>query len=53
MERVLLIPTSSKCATFGLYKIAGLHPFDSIISDVKLTQAADGIRKLGVELTLA
>jgi DeoR/GlpR family transcriptional regulator of sugar metabolism len=52
--QTVLIATSSKYATFGMYKIAGLNQFDSIISDIKLTQAAaDGIRKLGVELTLA
>ena len=51
---LVLMATSSKYGTFGMYKIAGLERFDTIISDDALTaDAAAGIRKSGVELILA
>jgi DeoR/GlpR family transcriptional regulator of sugar metabolism len=52
-QRVLMA-TSSKYGTFGMYKIAALEQFDAIISDDALAQAAaESIRKQGVELLLA
>lgn len=52
-SQVVLMATSSKYGTFGMYRIAGLEQFDSIISDSALTDdAAAGIRKSGVELIL-
>jgi DeoR/GlpR family transcriptional regulator of sugar metabolism len=53
-SRTVLLTTSTKYGTFGMYKVAGLEQFDTIISDVHLAQgAADSIRALGVELMLA
>ncbi|HEY0285591.1 MAG TPA: DeoR/GlpR family DNA-binding transcription regulator [Pseudomonas sp.] len=53
-SQVVLMATSSKYGTFGMYRIAGLERFDPIISDDALTaDAAAGIRKSGVELILA
>jgi len=53
-SRSVLLTTSSKYGTFGMYKVAGLEQFDTIISDEHLAQgAADSIRALGVELMLA
>jgi DeoR/GlpR family transcriptional regulator of sugar metabolism len=53
-SRVVLMATSSKYGVFGMYRIAGLDRFDTIISDAALTaDAAAGIRKSGVELVLA
>ncbi|WP_397452956.1 DeoR/GlpR family DNA-binding transcription regulator [Pseudomonas sp. NA-150] len=53
-SQVVLMATSSKYGTFGMYRIAGLERFDPIISDAALTaDAAAGIRKLGTELILA
>ena len=50
----VLMATSSKYGTFGMYRIASLNQFDPIITDSGLTaDAATGIRKLGVELILA
>jgi len=50
----VLITSSSKYGTFGMYKIAGLEQFDVVISDSELTEvAAEAIRKLGVEVLLA
>ena len=51
--QVVLVASSSKYGTFGMYKIADLEQFDIIISDAALAPAAaDGIRKHGVELLL-
>lgn len=53
-SQTVLVATSSKYGTFGMYKIAGLDQFDAIITDDALAQAAaDGIRHQGVELLLA
>jgi DeoR/GlpR family transcriptional regulator of sugar metabolism len=53
-SRTVLLTTSTKYGTFGMYKIAGLEQFDTIISDDRLAHgAADSIRALGVELMLA
>jgi DeoR/GlpR family transcriptional regulator of sugar metabolism len=53
-SQIVLMATSSKYGTFGMYRIAGLDRFDPIITDDGLTaDAAAGIRKLGVELVLA
>jgi DeoR/GlpR family transcriptional regulator of sugar metabolism len=50
----VLVATSSKYGTFGMYRIAGLEQFDLIVSDDGLTEAQAGaVRKLGVELVLA
>ena len=53
-SRTVLLTTSTKYGTFGMYKVAGLEQFDTIISDDRLAHgAADSIRGLGVELMLA
>lgn len=53
-SQTVLVATSSKYGTFGMYKVTGLEQFDTIISDSDLAQAAaDGIRKQRVELLLA
>ena len=53
-SQTVLVATSSKYGTFGMYKIAALEQFDIIISDAALAEAAaDGIRKHRVELLLA
>ncbi|MDE1167096.1 MAG: DeoR/GlpR family DNA-binding transcription regulator [Pseudomonas sp.] len=53
-SQTVLVATSSKYGTFGMYKIAGLEQFDVIISDQALAPgAADSVRKLGVDLLLA
>src|SRR6195952_3202830 len=53
-SQTVLIATSSKYGTFGMYKVAGLEQFDTIISDAALAEAAaDGIRKQRIELLLA
>ncbi|PHX44969.1 cytochrome C [Pseudomonas sp. NZIPFR-PS5] len=53
-SRTVLLTTSTKYGTFGMYKVAGLEQFDTIISDDRLAHgAADSIRALGVELMLA
>ena len=53
-SRCVLITTSSKYGTFGMYKIAGLEQFDAIISDDGLAHGpAESIRAHGVELMLA
>jgi len=50
----VLVASSSKYGTFGMYKIAGLDQFDTIISDERLAEAAaDSIRKQGIDLLLA
>lgn len=49
----ILIATSSKYGTFGMYKIAPLQDFDLIITDVGLAEAAaGGVAQEGVELAL-
>jgi DeoR/GlpR family transcriptional regulator of sugar metabolism len=53
-SQTVLVATSSKYGTFGMYKIAALAQFDVIITDAGLAEgAADGIRHQGVELMLA
>jgi DeoR/GlpR family transcriptional regulator of sugar metabolism len=53
-SQVVLMATSSKYGTFGMYRVAGLERFDPIISDDALTaDAAAGIRRSGIELILA
>ena len=50
----VLVATSSKYGTFGMYKVAALDQFDTIITDAALAEAAaDGIRKQRIELLLA
>lgn len=52
-SQTVLLATSSKYGTFGLYKVAGLEQFDRVISDDGLTEAAMvGIREAGVDLTV-
>lgn len=52
--QAILVATASKYGIFGMYKIATLEQFDTIISDNTLAEAAaDGIRKHGVELILS
>ncbi|MFF7706961.1 DeoR family transcriptional regulator [Pseudomonas sp. NPDC007930] len=53
-SRCVLVATSSKYGLFGMYRIARLEEFDTIITDGALAQAAaDGLRAQGVELLLA
>ncbi len=53
-SQTVLVASSSKYGTFGMYKIAGLEQFDAIITDSQLAQgAAENVAKLGVELLLA
>lgn len=53
-SQTVLVATSSKYGTFGMYKIAALEQFDLVISDDGLAEAAAaGIRACGVELVLA
>jgi len=50
----VLMATSSKFGTFGMYDIAPLRRFDRIVTDDRLpAAAARGIRDLGVDLDLA
>jgi DeoR/GlpR family transcriptional regulator of sugar metabolism len=50
----VLLATSTKFGTFGMYDVVPLRRFDRIITDDGLqAAAADGIRDLGVELDLA
>ncbi|QKZ05162.1 DeoR/GlpR family DNA-binding transcription regulator [Pseudomonas eucalypticola] len=50
----VLVASSSKYGSFGMYKIAGLEQFDTIISDAALAPGAvESVRKLGVDLLLA
>jgi DeoR/GlpR family transcriptional regulator of sugar metabolism len=50
----VLLATSTKFGTFGMYDVVPLRRFDRIITDDRLqAAAADGIRDLGVELDLA
>ncbi|MCH6471952.1 DeoR/GlpR family DNA-binding transcription regulator [Sinomonas terrae] len=49
----VLMATSSKFGTFGMYDVFPLERFDRIITDARLPHAAaDGIRDLGVALDL-
>ena len=53
-SQVVLMATSSKYGTFGMYRVAGLERFDPIISDDALTaDSAAGLRRSGIELILA
>ncbi|WP_144110404.1 DeoR/GlpR family DNA-binding transcription regulator [Paraburkholderia sp. BCC1886] len=53
-SQTVLLATSSKYGTFGLYKVAALDHFDRVISDEGLTEAAAvGIREAGVDLAIA
>lgn len=53
-SRSVLIATSSKYGTFGMYKVAALEQFDTLISDDALPPAsADAIRRQRIELLLA
>ncbi|WP_110949493.1 DeoR/GlpR family DNA-binding transcription regulator [Pseudomonas bohemica] len=53
-SRSVLLTTSSKYGTFGMYKVAALEQFDTIISDDGLAGAAqDSIQALGVDVMLA
>lgn len=50
----VLLATSSKFGTFGMYDIAPLRRFDRIVTDWRLADAsADGVRDLGVALDIA
>lgn len=50
----VLMATSSKFGTFGMYDVVPLRRFDHVITDDGLpAAAAQGIRDLGVELDLA
>ena len=50
----VLVATSSKFGTFGMYRVLPLRRFDRIVTDSHLPDAAaDGIRDLGVGLTMA
>ncbi|GAA1314552.1 DeoR/GlpR family DNA-binding transcription regulator [Pseudonocardia xinjiangensis] len=50
----VLLATSTKFGTFGMYDVVPLRRFDRIVTDDRLqAAAADGIRDLGVELDLA
>lgn len=50
----VLLATSSKFGTFGMYDVAPLRRFDRIVTDWLLPEAsADGVRDLGVPLELA
>ncbi|MFF5991173.1 DeoR/GlpR family DNA-binding transcription regulator [Prauserella flavalba] len=51
---VVLLATSSKFGTFGMYDIVPLRRFDRIITDDHLPEAAaEGIADLGTDLVLA
>lgn len=53
-SQCVLIATSSKFGTFGMYDVAPLRRFDRIITDWRLpVGSADGVRDLGVALELA
>ncbi len=50
----VLVATSSKFGTFGMYRVLALREFDQIVTDSHLPDAAaDGVRDLGVGLTMA
>ncbi|MBD1554005.1 DeoR/GlpR family DNA-binding transcription regulator [Pseudomonas typographi] len=49
----VLVATSSKYGTFGMYKIAPLGDFDLIVTDTGLAEgAAAGVAQLGIELAM-
>lgn len=49
----VLVATSSKYGTFGMYKIAPLEDFDLIVTDTGLAEgAAAGVTRLGIELAM-
>lgn len=53
-SEAVLLATSSKFGTFGMFRVAPLRRFDQIVTDSRLPEAAaNGIRDLGVKLTLA
>jgi DeoR/GlpR family transcriptional regulator of sugar metabolism len=53
-ELKVVVATSSKFGTFGMYRVLPLRRFDRIVTDSHLPDAAaDGIRDLGVGLTMA
>lgn len=53
-SEAVLLATSSKFGTFGMFRVAPLSRFDQIVTDGRLPQAAaSGIRDLGVKVTLA
>ncbi|MDE1179825.1 DeoR/GlpR family DNA-binding transcription regulator [Paraburkholderia sp.] len=53
-SQTVLVATSSKYGTFGLYKVAGLEQFDLVVTDEGLASAAAaGIREAGVDLAIA
>lgn len=50
----VLLATSSKFGTFGMYEVCGLDRFDRVVTDDRLPKpAADGIRDIGVRLDVA
>ncbi|WP_019544707.1 DeoR/GlpR family DNA-binding transcription regulator [Streptomyces sulphureus] len=52
-QQSVLVAGSSKYGTFGMYKVAGLDAFDTVVTDASLTEAAaHGIRSAGTDLTL-
>ncbi|MEV6157420.1 DeoR/GlpR family DNA-binding transcription regulator [Nonomuraea sp. NPDC052129] len=53
-SRSVLVAGSSKCGSFGMYRVAPLTAFDMVITDAALTEAAaEGIRAGGTDLHLA
>ncbi|MFC5823627.1 DeoR/GlpR family DNA-binding transcription regulator [Nonomuraea insulae] len=53
-SRSVLVAGSSKYGSFGMYRIAPLTAFDTVITDTALTEAAaEGIRAGGTDLHLA
>ncbi|WP_326809009.1 DeoR/GlpR family DNA-binding transcription regulator [Streptomyces sp. NBC_01186] len=49
----VLVAGSSKYGTFGMYKVAALSAFDTVLTDAALTEpAAQGIRAAGADLRL-
>lgn len=49
----VLLATSSKYGTFGMYKVAPLDRFDRVVTDEALGEAAaDGIRASGIDVDL-
>ncbi|MGY1439429.1 DeoR/GlpR family DNA-binding transcription regulator [Streptomyces reniochalinae] len=52
-QRSVLVAGSAKYGTFGMYRIASLDAFDTIVADAMLTEAAaQGIRACGTDLRL-
>ncbi|GAB2811634.1 DeoR/GlpR family DNA-binding transcription regulator [Streptomyces daliensis] len=49
----VLVAGSSKYGTFGMYRVAALGAFDTVVTDTALTEAAaEGIRAAGADLRL-